>query len=1154
MKEDEAMRTRCRTWGFLIIACLSVLSVLGGRTAVAAERTLTIRDTIGRDWAEEPITWSVEFTPGEWSGTSTGEGKAVVPSVTRDGKPIPAQAQVLERHADGSVKSAAVRLVVDQLAKDAATEIKLDTAKSGPADTQLRVERGAGFQALVNQHTGVKLSAGGKAEGPILGIRLASGKWAGSSAYTTTTAKATGSKFELLQEGPVYLEARVTTTFDNGRTHALTVGLWAGSRVINLDETFDLGPDETYKFKEYKEDRDELAWEWWSWFGDKDGTQETHPNNWVLTVSGNGFTPDRARHGGEHGSTDPVKKDQPDGYALTYARPQYLQKYLVGRSQWRPDGVAWYLAAAGKEAGSDAIGLCARTVRNWRNPNVHPLPQGVTLRTGANDLRILSLADGKTLAVSCPIGLGRRSWAIRPSTWGESLQPQGTSATALNAEVVRQNMGLDITRSWITDWQMDNRYPRLFIKPEQKAAYYARLKGKGIGSPGNPLDTFLRNQDQAGFQMDYDLINKQADSMISGYCAEGLDGTYPGWMLGYWHGMIVAGGIDNLLGSEFCTEEQSRLLKKKLAILTYCLVSKDAWPDKQINYGWGSMNMPVARWGGLVVMASAISDHPMAKDWLKDAGRCFDMLLRIEYSADGVGVSCPHYIGTSATSLYAWFALANSGLAEDRSTSEILQRHARYYMQLMTPADPRWGIRTLICEGDSRPGSSSFPGILGTLFRGSNPELSAQLMQMWKEGGSDLTGGMGVPDLLIIDPALPTQPLALHSEVYPGFGAFLRHRLNTPGESYLAFCGGDFMFDHQNTDAMAFHWHELGVPLSVFTGSMYQPMTCTAISHNTICWDLRPGGAKDPGKDQPGNWYHDKKQPWADLGGKTPTLHWEVGFDKASMKNPVETRGQTTFAAEAPEASLIEGRVEVKALTETPTRPENGEIAIANNTYPPGERLEKPFTWTRRLLSVRAPGIEGMNYLVIRDDFGGYADRTPFFQYWSLSEDAALAGQIARFKGQLGVDTDLVVLQPMGAELSKDSFTHNQCEPNVSHIHQQKYGKGFEEKQVVCRAKGKKGEGFLAVIFPRKAGEPEPVIESWAGGAGAKIAWKGETHYVLLDTKEREVNADGIKAKAGALVCKTAGGKATSLTLLAGGTAEAAGAKTVTAQPLPGLK
>lgn len=86
---------------------------------------------------------------------------------------------------------------------------------------------------------------------------------------------------------------------------------------------------------------------------------------------------------------------------------------------------------------------------------------------------------------------------------------------------------------------------------------------------------------------------------------------------------------------------------------------------------------------------------------------------------------------------------------------------------------------------------------------------------------------------------------------------------------------------------------------------MYQPMTCTALSHNTVCWDLRPGGAKDPGKDQPGNWYHDHNQPWVDLGGRTPTLHYEVSFDPTSMKNIVEIRGRTTFASEAPEAALV---------------------------------------------------------------------------------------------------------------------------------------------------------------------------------------------------------------------------------------------------------
>ena len=36
--------------------------------------------------------------------------------------------------------------------------------------------------------------------------------------------------------------------------------------------------------------------------------------------------------------------------------------------------------------------------------------------------------------------------------------------------------------------------------------------------------------------------------MIAGYCSHGMDNTvgYPGWMLGYWHAIVVAGGVDNL--------------------------------------------------------------------------------------------------------------------------------------------------------------------------------------------------------------------------------------------------------------------------------------------------------------------------------------------------------------------------------------------------------------------------------------------------------------------------------------------------------------------------------------------------------------------------------------------------------------------------------
>jgi hypothetical protein len=1092
---------------------------------------LVVRDTIGRDWAHEPIVWEL---PG-------AKGDRV--RVQRDGQPIPGQIVA-------TPAGAQVLCIVDTLAKDGATKLTAELGQTGPATTDLQIEAGKDGLTLANACTAIRL--------PAFSVRTASGKWTAGATYATSAKPGTPT-VEILERGPVRARARVTTTFDNGKTHVVNVSLWSGSRSIELDEQFDIGPEDKYQFKRYKDDRDELAWEWWSWYGDKDGLTETHPNNWVVRLDGDGYAPSAIAYTGG-ASTDAAKgptggrnhTSGVDTYALTHQADRRLEKYLGAHSQWRPDSALWYCTSATKEDAADAVAIYPHSARDWRNPNLLPAPQGITLRTGVNDLRIVSRDGGKKLEVECPIGLGRRVWSIRISTRQEMLAPIATSPTALDAERVQRCMGLDITRNWVTAWDSKSQYPRLFIKPEQKAAYYARLKGQGINSQGNPLDTFLRNQNSASFDTDYALIMNRADEMVAGYLKSGMDNTvgYPGWMLGYWHGMIVASGLDNLAGSAFCTPEKKAALQKKLAILTYCLTSKDAWSDKQINYGWGSMNMPVGRWGGLVVMASALGDHPMVATWLKDAGRYFNMLLKTEYSPDGVAVSCPHYIGASTTSFFAWISMANSGQFADVSQEPVLKNFARYYMQFMTPIDPRWGIRVLLNEGDTRTGSSSFPGILGTLFRASDPELAGQLMQLWKEGGSDLSAGLGVPDLLLIDPTVPAKPLTMTSAVYPGFGAFLRRRaLSTPQESYLAFVGGNFMIDHANTDQLAFHWHEKGVPLSVFNGSLYQPMTCTALSHNTIAWDVRRGGAKDPGKGQLGNWYHDNDQPHVHLGGLTPTTHYEIGWDKES--GPItDTRGLVTRATECAGASLLEGTVQVKALTEMPTRASNYEIAIAAQAWPPPKKLDEPFTWTRRLLSVQAPTAEGMNYLVIRDDFGGWADRTPNFNYWALAEGVAFDGNKAVFKGSLGVDTALYVAAPAKVTLHQDKFSNTQCEGAVGQRHQQKYGKPFSETYALCRIEGQKGQGFCVTLFPYKVDEPKPVIEAWAGEKGLKLTWNGETHFVLLDTQAQTINADGIQAKAAALVVKITDKKNYSISLPLGGEARFRGKRLKAAGPV----
>ena len=74
------------------------------------------------------------------------------------------------------------------------------------------------------------------------------------------------------------------------------------------------------------------------------------------------------------------------------------------------------------------------------------------------------------------------------------------------------------------------------------------------------------------------------------------------------------------------------------------------------------------------------------------------------------------------------------------------------------------------------------------------------------------------------------------------------------------------------------------------------------------------------------------------------------------------------------------------------------------------------------------------------------------------------------------------------------------------------------------------------VLFPYRGGEQPPQVQAWAGDAGAKVTWNGQTDYVLLDVRDREVDADGLRAKASAAVLRTRG-QDYSLSLPLGGSA-----------------
>ncbi|MFW6038999.1 MAG: hypothetical protein ACOC9P_00800 [bacterium] len=1132
IRVDEAV-TRFLWAPALVVALMhGAFAAPASAAAADVDLTLAVADRLGVAWADEPIHWDASLQPSVWDGRGGVR-------VTRDGEAVPAQITVRGRHDDGSVARATISLVIDQLAADGTTTLRAQFGETGPTETDLELCETDGYVVLANKHIAVRLPGGdtpvSEHTGPILGVRLPSGDWTEPSRYRTETTELTSMSTRVLERGPVRLVAEVTSTFTNGKTHVTTFTLMRGSHAVEVAEHFDLGPSDMYHFKSMDSAKDRLAWEWWQWYGDTTGQDESHPNYWDVPLYGSSFTPTRLTYRGLYatdsakGPTDSSKRGRFD-YAASHDRDRRLEKYLAPRSQWRPDSATWVMATTANPLDADldapALAAIAHSTRKWRNPNVLPLTKGITLRTGTNDMRVVSYDRGERIVVRCPVGLGRRVWSLYAQPVGAMLAERMRSPDGPTALYVQHGLGLDVTRHWITQWESDAEHPRLFTLADNRATFLDRMREVGE----------LKDQSDETFDAQWQEAEARADKMIDGYLRHGFSGdTYPGWMLGAWHGNQVAWSLDLLAGSERADPETVERLRRKLAILTNCLVSKDAWPDKRINYGWGSMNMPVTRWGALVIMTLAVGDHPAADRWLADAEPYYRMLLETEYNAHGVHVSCPHYIKASATSFYAWLAMARNGVGHDVSNEPTIARFARYYMQLMPPIDRRWGIRTLLTEGDTRPGSSGMPAVLASLLRESQPELAGQLMTIWREGGRVTGDAMGIPYNAVIDPDIEPRPLTWSSHAFPGFGAVLRYRdPGTPQEAYLTFLAGGFMLDHVNSDQLAFSWYENGSPLTLYKGDMYKPAAVTALSHNTIAWNVQPRGAPCPGKGEAGCWYHDHGEPWVDHDTR-PRLHQEIAFDK-SRQHISGSRGELTVAAETSEAAALEGRVRIFALSEIPTRNNFSRMLQAQQD---GRhiRLDAPATWTRRLIYIRDENAEGLNYLVVRDTFEGTGDRVPSFSYWSMAEGVEASGAAAHFDGQFDVDTTLHMLQPTDVKWTTDRFTHTEAESIVKDLHRQRHDEPFSETQWVARAEGNARQGFFAAVVPHADDGPAPRVEPWLDGSGLKLTAANETHRVLLAAQPVNVQDGELEATAAALVLKEIDDDRFILSLPRGGTA-----------------
>jgi hypothetical protein len=450
----------------------------------------------------------------------------------------------------------------------------------------------------------------------------------------------------------------------------------------------------------------------------------------------------------------------------------------------------------------------------------------------------------------------------------------------------------------------------------------------------------------------------------------------------------------------------------------------------------GTENMPVQQREYRSQYALLLGHHPRFRAWADRVAADAADRVRAVVDETGAHMSSTHYVVASMGPLVTTLQQLRAAGVDLFRTEARLTRFAEFYLNLLTPPEPRFGgRRKLIAVGDGATEASELFGQLGTGFADSNPPLSGRLMGAWRDSGAP-HGSFHGTTVLKIDDSLPPRNVALGSASFPGWYSVARSESGTPRETAVWLVHGTTYRDHYHADNGGVVVYALGGPVSLDWGSMYSPRAAGGVMHSVVLperlfghpWD-RAGPALDAGP----RWSVSGSPRFAafprsahvaarfDLAGhawtrKVDLVHVEPGHpvirirDRVASPHPEDRSVLSLNLAaqgpvETPVGALLPGAVD-------PTR---GELPSAGPVFPlaPG--------WTR-----------------------------------------------LGFTGQWLVDWDLLVWTPGGALAHVGEWAHVWHPGREAAEFRETQGRPFEERQRILRVLG--SGAFDAVLLPRRKG------------------------------------------------------------------------------------
>ena len=940
---------------------------------------------------------------------------------------------------------------------------------------------------------------------PILAFRGPDGAWRGAGSILTKRAV---SKISITQvaTGPVFVETKYRLDYAEGGYYEASVRVTDQAPFARVTEEFDLGVS-------------------------------ANANFWQLDLS-KGWKPDAA------GPSVGAPTDTTSGKPTRCIHPD---------SCWGSRFVSYYGVhqAEARKANPDAYPLAIVAPLHkgaWRRANSLPVyvkGGNVTVRFPM-DVAPLSWQNEPVSDVSSfscqehdpslATSVGRREWALvlaKPTLLVDGYGNKDTLGIGYAVRNLYGTVGLDRYKDFILSWP-DGKvaYPRVYITPELVNKYRAAVQT----DPNFPLLPLLKNY--YWFTGDPAVAQKELPD-VQGRLQADITQLANALSIGHHHALSAygepLGHTESVLSWPDLPAADRAQIRARLALLTYLLTDPDVTSAGDGSHH-GNPNMGVSRLSDRPNVVAMIPDHPQFNSW-----------------RDYVGMFTAYKMGTFMAPEGGWFEYGASyhmhgygkierGLMGNFSSNvpevDRVWNYNRadfdYFLNLLSPVDPRYGSRTIPGMANSPVGQSPhYLQAMGTVA-GKDPEFAANLRWAWDHNGRMIaTGADSVTIPAMVRPEMAAKEPKLTSRIYPGFGVIFR-----------AHQGADETCLYLRSGYLWSHWTEDQGNLVLYSkGAVLLPPQ-----------PYQYGGPKDktfPDKNflRFGSPVNDSPHAWVD--SNILDAHFGPSVDYAWASSGY------------PEWFINPG-----------FRPGFGKpldmVAGLN-------QKEGAFTWDRQIAFLKGATGKSPNYFVIRDSMNGAGKLASWFNLNLLGrkENVKIEG------GKVAIDTEWPTKLDLlftsndkpAFEMAEDnltlalgSYTKFSGDLTEGKVPSRDWvgadgkpkavGKdlitGFKdakEQHVLLRLQSAPGQEVAWVLYPRGAGEAAPTATPLAPGV-TKIVTGESTDYVFLSPTPIKYAGEGVEFEGCAGAVRVAkDGKATLVLSAGPGKAGYKGAVVESAEP-----